>query len=1463
MKKIISLLLTVAMVLTMVPAVVFADDYVAKIGDVGYETLQMAFNAAQAGDTIEVLQNVTESIDLTLLSKSNELIYFFNPQFIEGKENDAKTYAAASGVVFVMDDKNSFASTYSYECELRTYNSEGYDAQELSNTKTIFYGDMETLTERYAKDNKNYSTSPKVAGNGCWKETGLITLITTCIKDGTRNYSIIMPNRTALNALNTLVVEKDMILSTYSGTGGRIDFRLMGSDAFTLDLNGHEIYQVSGDNGTGIAHTSDGAAALRLSKFTNMTIVDSSSNKTGSVVGSLAAVDYYGDYISGNGGVLTFESGKLIGRMVPSLSGSNNDNDTNSYQDKNEKGCIIRIDDNGTFVMNGGALDIDRHEYRRESETKLWKTAAAIQVTQECNNATITLNGGSIELMPKDQQAPTNKETEYPEIIYRDVDATVTKTVADGVKFYCDNAVAKIESDNGVQYFGTLKAAFEKANSMDSATITMIADTTFSYESKVYTTVESGKDITLDLAGKVITSSGIGAGDQNSALIENKGTLTIKDSAEKQDGHFSGKIIHAADPTWEYGGNGDYSSSYQSNLIYNNPGTLYVKGGYLENASVAGSNGGAAYVIDNSSNLGASSTIIDDGELVAAWTAIRLFANTIAENNVTVNGGNINAKRNDFMLHVTNANNKANLIINEGTFTTVKKGDSGISAPVQLWQTGNTTLANVSITGGKFEAQGGATQKIVELDFVEDTTGNEAKKAIKISGGYYTKDVSEYVADGYVCIDNEDFKTKKDYPYIVTVATTKVDVNPDASKITNSGDKKDKVDTNVSTVLAGEVKKGVVEDVIENASETAKSDIQEKITEDKVIVKENQNPEQTKEVELSESTKTRIDIKLESLQIEVGSTKETPAIVTECTVTTKTATYEVKPVVTVTTTNTETGYTTVETFVITNEWLNNNNKTLTFTLPIPDTMTGDSVLVKHIKENGNEETFNNRVQIKDSKRFITISATEFSTYELSQQTEEGAVAKIVSDGKTYYYSSLANAVKDVQDNDTIILLNNSESGMIAISREVEFVIKNNGYTNNATICAETGYNDIGHGDIHKIVKVYCVTFNTNEADQVVDDMKVVPGTYITLPSGLTKGKASLVGWKLDNKVYAPGNQFEVTGNVEFTAVWAVPATPIDCYVKFETNGADQVVDDMKVVPGTYITLPSGLTKDAKIFKGWKLGDTVYAAGSQYQVKGNVTFVAEWSASGIDPLKAGLIGAGIGAAVVGTTAIVGNILKDRIEDSKAVEPTTSAVPVLSDCDKGANCPLSQFNDLNATKWYHDGIHYCVENGLINGFPGNVFKPNGNITRAQLLTIMWRLADKPVVNYALTASDVVNDEFNSWYLEAVRWAKAEGISSGASEDFFGPNQDLTREEFASILYNYAKYKGLDTANVIANVDALKFEDFSLVSERDAAGMYYCIGAGVIGGDDKGKINPKSTATRAEAAAMLQRFCEGIEK
>ena len=153
-----------------------------------------------------------------------------------------------------------------------------------------------------------------------------------------------------------------------------------------------------------------------------------------------------------------------------------------------------------------------------------------------------------------------------------------------------------------------------------------------------------------------------------------------------------------------------------------------------------------------------------------------------------------------------------------------------------------------------------------------------------------------------------------------------------------------------------------------------------------------------------------------------------------------------------------------------------------------------------------------------------------------------------------------------------------------------------------------------------------------------------------------------------------------------------------------------------------------------------------------------------------------------------------------------------------CPQDETCVYAKFTDANTKAWYHDGVHFCVENGYMQGVSDTKFAPSGTLSRGMIVTMLWRLGGEPVVNYAMSFKDVKADQ---WYTEAIRWAQSTGVVDGYSADSFGPNDNVTREQLAVILYNYAKHKGIDTAKFTENTNTLSHTDVFTISEWANAG------------------------------------------
>ncbi|MBU5458502.1 S-layer homology domain-containing protein [Oscillibacter sp. MSJ-31] len=191
-----------------------------------------------------------------------------------------------------------------------------------------------------------------------------------------------------------------------------------------------------------------------------------------------------------------------------------------------------------------------------------------------------------------------------------------------------------------------------------------------------------------------------------------------------------------------------------------------------------------------------------------------------------------------------------------------------------------------------------------------------------------------------------------------------------------------------------------------------------------------------------------------------------------------------------------------------------------------------------------------------------------------------------------------------------------------------------------------------------------------------------------------------------------------------------------------------------------------------------------------------------------------------------------------------------------CAKDDTCPLAAFGDLTATAWYHDGVHYCLENGLMQGVSATSFLPNGSTTRAQLVTVLWRLEGSPETTSAVSFGDVAD---GAWYAKAVRWAAGSGVVKGYDSEHFGPDDAVTREQMVTILYRYAQYKGADVS-VGEDTNILSFADAMTVSEYAIPAMQWACGSGLVTGiaRDGGMIlAPKDTTTRVQMATLMMRF------
>ena len=252
--------------------------------------------------------------------------------------------------------------------------------------------------------------------------------------------------------------------------------------------------------------------------------------------------------------------------------------------------------------------------------------------------------------------------------------------------------------------------------------------------------------------------------------------------------------------------------------------------------------------------------------------------------------------------------------------------------------------------------------------------------------------------------------------------------------------------------------------------------------------------------------------------------------------------------------------------------------------------------------------------------------------------------------------------------------------------------------------------------------------------------------------------------------------------------------------------------------GTVTVLPTDVTKPGYTFLGWF---TAYIGGVQVrQIEatetGDKTFYAHWHKTVLPP--------------------------PPVTPGTPVTPARPAAPV--------GLP---FADVSSSDWFYNDVRYVYEKGIMDGTGADRFSPNAPLTRAMIVTILYRMAGSPSVS---GSSDFTDVAAGKWFAKAVAWAAANGIVNGYGSGLFGPNDPVTREQLAAILYRYAVYGGMTAVTLEENLGS--FADTAQLSAYAIQAMNWAVGQGLINGSGSNLV-PKAQATRAQVAAIIHRYLE----
>ena len=299
---------------------------------------------------------------------------------------------------------------------------------------------------------------------------------------------------------------------------------------------------------------------------------------------------------------------------------------------------------------------------------------------------------------------------------------------------------------------------------------------------------------------------------------------------------------------------------------------------------------------------------------------------------------------------------------------------------------------------------------------------------------------------------------------------------------------------------------------------------------------------------------------------------------------------------------------------------------------------------------------------------------------------------------------------------------------------------------------------------------------------------------------------------------------------------------------------------------TTFTMPA---KDTTITANWKKkssGGSVFFWDLKFDTNGgsDIDTVTEWEYSTIDldeyvPEKEGY-------KFVGWYA--DKDLDKKIDEVYLTEDTTvyakwekieEEVPEESEEVEETEEPETiSFLDVKESDWFYEAVSYAVENGLMSGMSEDIFAPNTPLTREMLAVVLYNVEGQPESAGVNPFTDVKAD---IWYTDAILWANENGIVAGYDNGAYGVGDLITREQFATILYRYAQFKGYDTTQ--GGMAVREFSDYENISDYARPAMAWAVNAGIMGGMDDGTLNPQGKATRAEAATMLMNFCENVVK
>lgn len=419
-------------------------------------------------------------------------------------------------------------------------------------------------------------------------------------------------------------------------------------------------------------------------------------------------------------------------------------------------------------------------------------------------------------------------------------------------------------------------------------------------------------------------------------------------------------------------------------------------------------------------------------------------------------------------------------------------------------------------------------------------------------------------------------------------------------------------------------------------------------------------------------------------------------------------------------------------------------------------------------------------------------------------------------------------------------------------------------------------------------KQYTVSFDYNGTTGSSEPKKFTYGEkYMNLPTNATWPGHTFMGWYTaasgGERVVAGETTVQTAADHTLYARWGFK-------ISFEPGaGFGKMEDDLAPLGEDY-ALPECQFEapDGKSFYRWAVGTArgeQLSAGTRVPISRNTALYAIWKESPIEievsstsggslvssEGNSGIITMERGSSITFTARPsrgyqVAELIIDGdhcpkltrftftdLQENHSIHAVFEVIPNpgYSSCDHNYDCPLRRFQDLNPNAWYHDAVHYCLDEVFMNGMSSERYSPNTRATRAMLVTVLWQAAGCPYTPTSGAPGKPFNDVSpQSWYYKQICWAKAEGIVAGYSSGNFGPDNPITREQLVTILWQYAGKPG-------HSENRLPYYDSWAVSNYAWDAMLWATENGIISGTGNNTLNPKGYATRAQIAQFTMAF------